>query len=85
VRHRSSANGHPKAETAGFTSVKDLINTIRTFIDGWNDRCQPFTWIKTAEEILEHAIPKKRKDTSFTRRVNRPIVWAKRAHHVEVV
>lgn len=22
-----------------FTSVTDLINTIRTFIDGWNDRC----------------------------------------------
>ena len=25
-----------------FTSVKDLIAAIETFIDGWNDRCQPF-------------------------------------------
>jgi hypothetical protein len=24
-----------------FTSVKDLIAAIETFIDGWNDRCQP--------------------------------------------
>jgi len=27
-----------------FTSVKDLIGVIETFIDGWNERCQPFTW-----------------------------------------
>jgi hypothetical protein len=25
---------------------------IRAFINGWNGRCQPFVWIKTAEEIL---------------------------------
>ena len=35
-----------------FTSVKELIAAIETFIDGWNDRCQPFTWTKTADEIL---------------------------------
>ena len=35
-----------------FDSVKELINTIRTFIDGYNDRCQPFIWTKTADEIL---------------------------------
>ncbi len=35
-----------------FTSVKDLIAAIETFIDGWNDRCQPFVWTKTADEIL---------------------------------
>src|SRR6185437_13607557 len=29
-----------------FTSVKDLIAAIETFIDGWNDRCQPFVWTK---------------------------------------
>jgi hypothetical protein len=47
-----------------------LINAIRTFIDGWNDRwndrCHPFTRTKTADEILEHAQPKKRKATLFT-------------------
>ena len=48
-----------------FRSVKDLIAAIGTFIDGWNDRCQPFTWTKTADELLPHCKPGKR--TSFTR------------------
>ncbi len=48
-----------------FTSVKDLITAIGTFIDGWNDRCQPFTWTKTADELLLHCRPATR--TSFTR------------------
>ncbi len=26
-----------------FTSVKDLIVTIENFLDGWNERCTPFT------------------------------------------
>lgn len=47
-----------------FTSVKDLIAAIETFIDGWNDRCQPFVWTKTADEILTKA---HRKPTSNTR------------------
>jgi transposase len=38
-----------------FDSVKELTAAIRTFIDGWNDRCHPFTWTKTADEILPHA------------------------------
>lgn len=48
-----------------FTSVRDLIDAIRTFIDGWNDRCQPFIWTKTADDLLDHARPGQR--TSFTR------------------
>ena len=36
-----------------FTSVKDLTDAITTFIDGWNERCHPFTWTKTADEILD--------------------------------
>ena len=47
-----------------FTSVKDLIAAIETFIDAWNDRCQPFAWTKTADEILTKA---NRKPTSNTR------------------
>ena len=35
-----------------FTSVKDLVAAIETFIDGWNERCQPFVWTKTADQIL---------------------------------
>jgi transposase len=38
-----------------FTSVKDLVAAIGRFIDGWNERCHPFTWTKTADEILPHA------------------------------
>jgi transposase len=37
-----------------FTSVKDLIAAIETFIDGWNDRCEPFIWTKTADQITPH-------------------------------
>src|SRR5438034_4196046 len=38
-----------------FTSVKVLIAAIETFIDGWNERCQPFAWTKTADELLHTA------------------------------
>lgn len=48
-----------------FTSVAGLIAAIEAFIDGWNDRCHPFTWTKTADEILPKCRPGKR--TSFTR------------------
>jgi transposase len=48
-----------------FTSVKDLTSAIRRFIDGWNDRCQPFAWTKTADEIIPKATGGQR--TSFTR------------------
>ncbi len=48
-----------------FTSVPDLIAAIGTYIDSWNDRAHPFTWTKTAEQILAKATP--RKTTSNTR------------------
>jgi transposase len=48
-----------------YRSVKDLIAAISTFIDGWNERCQPFTWTKTADEIIPKATGGQR--TSFTR------------------
>jgi len=47
-----------------FTSVKDLITAIENFIDGWNTRCTPFIWTKTADQILAKA---HRKTTSNTR------------------
>ncbi|MFT4234933.1 MAG: IS630 family transposase, partial [Microbacterium sp.] len=31
------------------------VTAITAFIVGWNDRCHPFTWSKTADEILPHA------------------------------
>ena len=45
-----------------FDSVKELITAIRTFIEGWNDRAHPFTWTKTADEILPHATRKRDSD-----------------------
>jgi transposase len=39
-----------------FTSVKDLVAAIETFIDGWNERCEPFVWTKTADEIVSKAV-----------------------------
>jgi hypothetical protein len=47
-----------------FTSVKDLTAAIGAFIDGWNERCHPFIWTKTPDEILTTA---HRKKTSNTR------------------
>jgi len=47
-----------------FHSVRDLKSAIRAFIDGWNDRCEPFVWTKDADTILAKA---KRKQTSNTR------------------
>lgn len=38
-----------------FPTVKDLVGAIRRFIDGWNERCHPFIWTKTADQILPHA------------------------------
>ena len=38
-----------------FDSVNQLVTAIRAFIDAYNDRCQPFTWTKTADEILTRA------------------------------
>ena len=35
-----------------FTSVADLVQAIRIFIDAWNERCQPFQWTKKPEQAL---------------------------------
>ena len=36
-----------------FTSVADLQVAIGTYIDAWNERCEPFHWVKDADTILE--------------------------------
>lgn len=46
-----------------FTSVPDLIGAIRAFIDAYNERCQPFVWTKTADQILTKANRQKNSDT----------------------
>jgi hypothetical protein len=49
-----------------YRSVGDLIDAIAVYIDAWNDRCEPFTWTKTAEEVLAKAVPRNTKTTSVT-------------------
>ena len=52
-----------------FHSVKNLETAIGTYIDGWNERAHPFTWTKTADEIITHAKPRPhRKRTGLTTR-----------------
>jgi transposase-like protein/transposase len=38
-----------------FDSVTQLVAAIRAFIAGYNDRCKPFVWTKTADDILPGA------------------------------
>ena len=54
----------PSIRRGSYTSAKDLIAAIEAYIDGWNERCQPFAWTKTADQILTKA---QRKKTSNTR------------------
>jgi len=47
-----------------YGSVSDLTDAITQFINGWNDRCQPFIWAKDTDVIIAKA---HRKPTSDTR------------------
>ena len=33
----------------------DQSHEAARFIDGWNDRCHPFTWTRTPEDVLRYA------------------------------
>jgi transposase len=47
-----------------YASVRELIDAITAFINGWNERCEPFIWTKNADAIITKA---HRKPTSSTR------------------
>jgi transposase len=47
-----------------YHDVPELIAAIEYFIDGYNERAQPFVWTKTPEQILTKAVQKQ--DTSET-------------------
>lgn len=47
-----------------FRSVDALIKAIHRFIRAWNDGCEPFVWVKTAEQILAKAIRQDNSDAS---------------------
>jgi hypothetical protein len=40
-----------------------LVAAIRRLVDAWNERCQPFVWVKDADDIMIKAT---RKRTSGT-------------------
>ena len=42
---------------AAFSSVDELIDAIDDWTDHWNETAAPFTWTKTAEEILAKVRP----------------------------
>jgi hypothetical protein len=54
-----------------FTSVTDLIAAISRFCTAWNQRCQPFSWTKPADEILsklDRQTTQRRSTSSHSRR-----------------
>jgi hypothetical protein len=55
-----------KVLPGSFASVRDLIDAIRAFIDGRNERCYPFAWTKTADHILPHATSGQRTSSTAT-------------------
>jgi transposase len=42
----------PALRRGDFASVEELVAAIGRFCEGWNQRCQPFTWTKDADQIL---------------------------------
>ena len=40
---------------ADVASVPELNAKIRAFVTSWNDRCHPFVWTKTSNEIFKKA------------------------------
>ena len=53
-----------------FTSVADLTAAIETYIDGWNENAEPFTWTKPADELIDKINRAKTKTSDLTRRNN---------------
>jgi transposase len=43
-----------KLRRSAHRSIQALEKDIRDWITNWNDNPKPFTWTKTADEILEH-------------------------------
>ena len=41
-----------------FKSVKELIAMIDAFTHQWNEGASPFTWVKSADQILAKAVRK---------------------------
>ena len=46
-----------------FASVADLQAAIATYIDAWNESCEPFRWVKDADTMLAKATRAKAPNT----------------------
>ena len=46
-----------------FESVRALVAAIERFTREWNAGATPFTWVKTADEILAKAVRKTQADS----------------------
>jgi hypothetical protein len=55
---QASNHGNRTSQTdnLGRRQVKDLIAAIEVLIDAWNERCQPFVWTKTADQITPKTV-----------------------------
>ena len=42
-----------KLQRSAHASVKALAKDIQTWVENWNDDPKPFTWHKSADEILQ--------------------------------
>jgi DDE superfamily endonuclease len=49
-----------------YHDVPELISAIEDYIDGYNERAEPFVWTKTADQVRARA--SQRRDTSETLR-----------------
>lgn len=45
-------------ERGVFRSVRALMNAIQRFLESWDDRKQPFVWVRTADVVLRRQNPK---------------------------
>ncbi len=48
------------SDVDSFKSVKELVAMIDTFTRQWNEGSSPFSWVRTADEILAKAVRKDR-------------------------
>jgi hypothetical protein len=46
-----------------FASVAALVAAIRRFVVGWNERSQPFVWVKDADDSMVKATSKRTSGT----------------------
>ena len=51
-----TASSRQQVRRGSYATVADLIAAIQRYIDGYNQRANPFVWTKTPEQVLAKAI-----------------------------